>query len=327
MSNRIAVIISDVHYNLQTLPLADAAMRQAINKANELEVPLIVSGDLHDTKANLRGECVKTMIETFRLCEQQPYVIVGNHDLINEKSTEHSLEFLRSYVSIVDLPTTLVELDLSLIPYQNDVKKAISVFKVQPTNKIICHQGLKTSLMGDYIQDHSAIDKDDVSNFRVISGHYHYRQDIKIGRPQKDCVGLWSYVGNPYTLTWGEANDPEKGYQILHSDGTLKFVPTNLRKHVIIECTPQNYMDKIITAQSDDLLWIKMTGTVNDVVTRKDISTWLNRETFKFTFDYIPQHLLVETALNQTQEQILDGMLDKLPNSDKMKAMWRKLCE
>lgn len=60
-----AVLISDIHYNIQTLPLADAAVNMAITKANQLGVPLIVCGDLHDTKANLRGECVNAMLETF----------------------------------------------------------------------------------------------------------------------------------------------------------------------------------------------------------------------------------------------------------------------
>ena len=81
MANPRAVLISDVHYNLQTLPLADAAMRQAIQKANELQVPLIVAGDLHDTKANLRGECINAMLETFNTCEQDIYFLIGNHDL------------------------------------------------------------------------------------------------------------------------------------------------------------------------------------------------------------------------------------------------------
>ena len=57
-----AVLISDVHYSLQTLPLADKVMRMAIDKANSLGVPLIVAGDLHDTKANMRAECVNAMI-------------------------------------------------------------------------------------------------------------------------------------------------------------------------------------------------------------------------------------------------------------------------
>ena len=80
MSKPIAVLISDVHYNLTTLPLADAAMRQAIAEANSLGVPLIVAGDLHDTKANLRGECVNAMIEAFAMLDHGCYILRGNHD-------------------------------------------------------------------------------------------------------------------------------------------------------------------------------------------------------------------------------------------------------
>ena len=40
MKKPVAVIISDVHYSLKTLELADAAMRLAIAKANNLDVPV-----------------------------------------------------------------------------------------------------------------------------------------------------------------------------------------------------------------------------------------------------------------------------------------------
>src|ERR1700722_9570126 len=99
----IAVLISDVHYNLQTLPLADAAMRQAVFKANTLDVPLIVAGDLHDTKANLRGECIKAMLNTLSLTKHRAHILIGNHDKINEKSplTENSLHFLDGLCELV----------------------------------------------------------------------------------------------------------------------------------------------------------------------------------------------------------------------------------
>lgn len=329
MSRPIAVLTSDVHYNLQTLPLADSVMRQAINKANSLNVPLIVAGDLHDTKANLRGECVNQMIETFKLCDQKSYVIIGNHDLINESSKEHSLNFLEPYTEIVNTPYFYNELgaingnSIWLLPYftdPNECQKILS--RIDLKSCIIMHQGLKDGHMGDYIRDHSAITKSDVAGLRIISGHYHTRQTIDLPNG-----GKWDYIGNPYTLTFGEANDPEKGFQILHNDGTLEFVPTNLRKHVIISCMAHNYKTKIVTAQADDLVWVKMSATVNDVVTRKDISEWLNRDSFKFTVDYIPSHLTIEVKTDQTQESLLDEMLDKLPNSAKLKALWRGLCE
>ncbi len=327
MAKAIAVLISDVHYSLQTLSLADASMRQAIHKANALNVPLIVAGDLHDTKANLRGECVNAMIETFKLCELPPYVLVGNHDRIHEKSEAHSLNFLSPRVIVVNGCHNLHG-RFSLLAYQHDPKEYRWYLQNRVTEKLlICHQGLKGGSMGDYIQDHSAVDVGDVKDFRVISGHYHTRQDIKTGRPQQGALGLWSYIGNPFTVSYGEANDPEKGFQVLYDNGLLEFLPTNLRKHVVVNCTAQNYKTKIIAAQADDLLWIKMTGTVNDTVSRREVTEWLGRDVFKLTFDTQRTEASVNIKSNQTQEQLLDSMLDKLPNSDRLKSFWRGLCE
>src|SRR6202034_1760988 len=150
MGYPVAVIISDVHYNLTNLELADKAMRLAINKANVLEVPLIVAGDLHDTKANLRGECVNAMIETFGIYSRgvQIIIISGNHDRINEKSEIHSLNFLKAYQLVIDKPTKI--LGLHLIPYQSDIddlKRYIN--KIDTGSIIVMHQGLVGSNMGD----------------------------------------------------------------------------------------------------------------------------------------------------------------------------------
>ncbi|MES1987480.1 MAG: metallophosphoesterase, partial [Pseudomonadota bacterium] len=95
---------ADVHYSVPTLPLADAAVRQAIDKPNELNVPLIVAGDLHDTKANVRGECMIAMRKTFCKAITSVVILRGNHDALNEKSQEHSLCFLPLGCSVIDKP-------------------------------------------------------------------------------------------------------------------------------------------------------------------------------------------------------------------------------
>ena len=59
----IAVLISDVHYNKNSLKLADTAMRLAAAKAHGLRVPLIVAGDLHDTKGHIDAACANSLID------------------------------------------------------------------------------------------------------------------------------------------------------------------------------------------------------------------------------------------------------------------------
>jgi DNA repair exonuclease SbcCD nuclease subunit len=333
MSKPAAVVIADVHYNIHTLPLADAAMRAAIAKANSLEVPLIVAGDLHDTKANMRAECVNTMIETFSQCKTGCFILRGNHDQINEKAEEHALNFLgRSNVRIIDRTGYYNEVcdKFDLIPYHHDVEELRKYLKTVSTGRtIIMHQGLTGSASGEYIRDNSAINYEDVKDFRVISGHYHTRQDIKTGRPQKGAVGLFSYIGNPYTLNFAEAKDPEKGFQILMDDGTLEFVPTNLRKHVVIEIDLNEPGQKNPWYNQGDLLLVKVKGTKEQLLSFKKESLGIS---IPFRLDLIPTSTDIETpsdTKNNTAETILDSLIDSLPATSeqrkvRLKELWRK---
>ena len=172
MPNAIAVLISDVHYSLPTLELADKAMRMAIAKANELQVPLIVAGDLHDTKANMRAECVNAMINTFEVCNTEAFILRGNHDSMNEKSTEHALEFLSPYATLLATNGNIIPFSgpkcLYLIPYNYNPDELRTYLKtVPPKSTLIMHQGLASSNSGEYIQDKSAINPEDVAGFRV----------------------------------------------------------------------------------------------------------------------------------------------------------------
>lgn len=194
------------------------------------------------------------------------------------------------------------------------------------------HQGLKDSNSGDYIQDKSAIAKDDVAGRRVISGHYHQRQDIKL--PEK---GLWSYVGNPYSLNYGEANDPEKGYQILYEGATLEFIPTKQRRHTIFNLEKANNEYWQITGKrpleditSKDLLWVKVTGSREDLtnMTKDRASKILGIEQ-PFKLDLIPADTTTQ-ALEQARppSELLDSLIDSLTNTSdeakiRLKDLWK----
>jgi DNA repair exonuclease SbcCD nuclease subunit len=338
MSKPIAVLISDIHYNIHTLPFADAALRQAVHKANDLSVPLIVAGDLHDTKANLRGECVNAMIDTFKL-SNEAYVLIGNHDKINEKSEGHSLNFLNGLpnIFVIDAYMYVSDFNLHLFPYYSSVEELRRQLNLLPSDeKLIMHQGLKGSDSGDYLQDYSAITHEDVEDFRVISGHYHRRQDIKTGHPRKGHVGMFSYIGNPYTLGFGEAKHPEKGFQILMDDGRLEFVLTNLRKHIIFEeeifdksylkVMHNNYDSSII--KPADLVWLKIKGPKNilNLISKKDLDFVTNRTDFKL--DLIPtdtESKYTQKTQEFTQVQLLDDLIDHKSISKQEKELIKKL--
>ncbi len=92
---------------------------------------------------------------------------------------------------------------------------------------IIMHQGVSGTNAGEYFSDPSAIPADWLAGNRVISGHYHTRQTLPLKKG-----GKLDYIGNPFTLGYGEAKDPEKGYQILYDNQALEFVPTKLPRHL-----------------------------------------------------------------------------------------------
>lgn len=335
MNKPLAVIISDIHYNINTLPLADAAMRQAINKANELDVPLIVAGDLHDTKANLRGECINAMIETFKKCAEVPYVLVGNHCRINEKAPAHSLNFLQPYANIVDSPLWCESAAAWLLPYYHDPEECRSDIKDLRSNRLgglfIMHQGIEGSHSGDYIQDKSAIRPEDVAGMRVISGHYHRRQTITL-----PYGGTWNYIGNPFTLNYAEASDPPKGFQVLMSDGSLEFVPTNLRKHQIFEGTMAGLeYDMPGLGLTDDLAWVEIKDKrENLMLSKTEIAKRLKFD-IPFRLDLIPidsKTTAPDPSLKLSQGPLLDSLIDSLGNTSderktRLKQTWKGLCE
>lgn len=335
MANPIAVLISDVHYNLNTLAVADAAMRQAISKANELGIPLIVAGDLHDTKANLRGECVNAMIETFKLCDEPPYVIIGNHCKINEKGSEHSLNFLESYASLVKSPVYVYELGSWLIPYYSNSGELQQLLdRIDKPARLIMHQGVMSAKMGHYVQDKTSLPPGSFADFRVVSGHYHVAQDVKCGRPRKGAVGLFSYVGNPYTLSFGEVNDPSKGFAVLHDNGILERIPTNLRSHVVIKCDAAELPHPDLMAyypkrnvEHGDLVWLKVSGTHSQLA-KLSKSVVANITGFtEFKLDLIPTDapaLEVKTE-KMTGTEIMDSLIDREAESAEEKAALKKL--
>lgn len=334
MSKPRAVLIADIHYSLATLQLADQSMRLAIETAHSQRLPLIVAGDLHDTKGAMRGECVNAMLDTFRLANAhgvEVYIIPGNHCRINEKSKEHALTFLRDLVYLVESPTLVQELDLWLVPYESNAAELSRVLKCIPEGStVIAHTGIQSAYMGHYTQDKSSLPKEEFAHLRTISGHYHKAQDIKCGRPRKGAVGLFSYIGNPYTLNYGEASDGPKGFQILNTDGSLTQVPTNLRKHISLERTVATLLDPIPDLQPNDLVKIKVTGKRSELnqVDKKAVGLQLIGHS-NFTLDLCPEKSTEAKPKQKTVEISLDPLIDTLKDSDEhkayLKSLWRAL--
>jgi len=332
----IAVLTADVHYDLKTLEVADKAMNIIIDKANELQVPVIVAGDFTTNKAHMRSEVVRRSIETFKRCRITPIIITGNHDKDNERSAyyAHALEYLRPYTTIIDSVAVNHIPHWTLIPYQHDLANLRIYLKDFATRNIIMHQGIAGTDAGEYIQDRTALIKEDLAGRRVISGHYHKRQTFELPKG-----GQFDYIGNPYTLTFGEANDPDKGYQILYDDGSLEFVPTNLRRHAIFDFEASQIEEDVEGPLSDEtenlILWIKVHGTKAELskIDKKLVSQcFMIKQDFKL--DLIPVEVETNIEDNRvdklSQAELLDETIDSMSNTDnptkeRLKLLWKDL--
>lgn len=336
MSKPVAVIIGDVHFTVGTLDLATRAVKIAMWQAMRLRVPLILNGDTLDSKAIIRGECANRLIEILEEYNVKVYVSVGNHDLINEKGSEHSLNFLKPYCDVIQTPVFLYSLQSYVIPYQTSPEALQSILDGIPKgSRLILHQGVRTAFMGHYIQDKTSLPQEAFADYRVIASHYHRRQDIKCGRPRRGSVGLFSYVGNPYSLSFGEANDGPKGLSVLMDDGSLEFHPLGLRSHKILELnvTPGGGLefDKRNMPLVDDLVWVKARGSRFDLnkLDKILLAAIVGHTDYKLEKIYQDTPQVNKRLENLTNEQLFDSIIDSTSESqvtkEQLKKVWREL--
>lgn len=343
MSKARCVLISDIHFSVPTLELASNALGQAIEHAKRLHIPLVIAGDLLDSKAIIRGECANRLIELLSAPREiRVLILVGNHDLLNEKGLAHSLNFLRPYCEVIDTPVFDDQVCAWLFPYFSDAQELLKWIKITPNHyPIIMHQGVMGAEMGAYVIDKTSLPKAVFANHRVISGHYHKAQNIECGKPGKEYIGIFSYIGSPYTITYAEANDGPKGFRVLHEDGSLESVSTNLRKHVIINSEFDKYgvgedclKYTSLKVFPDDLLWLKITGPQSELekINKKELGMRLFGHS-NFKLDKIPTETIQvkDTNVNLMDYQLLDNIINNKSESDQykvqLKKLWRELLQ
>ncbi len=326
MSKPLFVAISDIHFNINNLELASTALRAALDKAYSLSVPLIIAGDLHDTKAIIRGEVANQLLDIFSKTPVQTYILVGNHDLLNEKGAENGLNYLKSEnVSIISHPVCWPGYEVRFIPYQNTTQKFKDALSSIPKGSIVvCHQGVQGAFLGDYVQDKTSVDPGSLEGYTLISGHYHRNQ----------TVGPLTYIGSPFTHTFGEANDGDKGFIVVNSDGTFTREILDIRRHVKIEVNIED-LDGVHPVRPIDLLWLKVTGPqslLNKIDKVALGQRLLGHSNFKLDLVSLTnstQSPQLGVIVKLTDTQVLDKLIDSMPETveqiDHLKNLWRRL--
>jgi DNA repair exonuclease SbcCD ATPase subunit len=258
------VAISDVHISLKNLDVSVLTLTQALNRARELKVDLVIPGDLNDGKAIMRSEWVKALIDLFTdYSDVTIHILIGNHDLDNKNSESNSLYFLRTLKNVIlyDRPCMLRntdETDWGVIPYQTSVANFLSCVKdmnALNVKNLIIHQGILGAFMGEYVVDETSISPEELSSFdMVISGHYH--------RSQKMGDNIY-YCGSPFTTNFGEANETKFIWVVEKFDGKIVMKPelTNARRHYQLEFTSASATTQKPEYPDGSLLKVVVRGT------------------------------------------------------------------
>lgn len=255
------VIINDVHFNIANLEKATFALRSAFVYALEHKLPVIIAGDLNDTKAIIRGEVMNRLIELFEEFYQkiQIHILIGNHDLLNEKMNgKHSLNFLKPYANLLEGSGMVnAKHKLGFISYQSTPEDFLTAIKRFPKgHTVVCHQGFRGAFMGEYVQDKSSVDPKDVADWTIVSGHYHQRQKL----------GTIQYLGNPYTINFAEAEDPAKGFSVLDvTTGETAIHELDLPRHVIFDAPWSQIHAASFDYRPNDIIMLRIHGTKADL--------------------------------------------------------------
>ncbi len=271
MQSNLFVAISDVHISLKNLSVAIQVLKQALDKARELKVPLFIAGDLNDTKALMRSEWVEALIQLFgkEYKDVLIYILVGNHDLNNKNSSQNSLMFLNliQNVAVLDQPSHLTfgDVEFGIIPYMANKEEFLAASDRIASAYLLCHQGFMGAFMGDYVVDESSVDPKLLKDYKqVFSGHYHKHQRVE------DNI---MYFGSPFTVNFGESKQEKFIWVIEKAGSELNARPilTNVRRHIQLTVDYETDLkDEIVN--KNDLVKIIRKGTKEFALSKVDYS-------------------------------------------------------
>lgn len=210
------LIIGDPHFKVSNIGENEKMVEAVIKIAKERQPDIIVVlGDVMNDHETVR---VTPLVKAINFLDKlmniaQTYVLIGNHDLKNNKqflSMEHPFTALKlipnNKIIIVDqvISTVINDQTFTFMPYvptgrfmealqtNNEWKDATCIFAHQEFKG--CQMGAITSVDGDVYP---------IDNPFVISGHIHDYQRI-----QENIV----YIGTPIQHTYSDADDKTISY-------------------------------------------------------------------------------------------------------------------
>lgn len=268
MKEPAALLINDIHVSKDNVPefLKNWDEALSICKSNNIEY-LIVGGDMWMSRSAQTLNTLLAVREAVLKATKQYglYVIIanGNHDLVDQESVLGYNHIFSDYESVevvgesteVDLSDSVSLWVMGYFPENGsfterlqDIQENIDKSK---KNILYIHEGIRGGL---------ATPSDDelpANIFKgwdtILVGHYHNRKKI----PETNI----EYIGSSRQHNFGE--DEEKGYTILYSDGSTKFIKNeaNQRYRVIdidVEDLDEDFLGMLADIRADKRYKVKV---------------------------------------------------------------------
>lgn len=258
----IFTIIGDPHCTPKNMD----KIRELFNQAIRIGHPIIILGDLLDTKSVIRSECLNLYYEIFSNTSIEIIALVGNHDLHNVTSEKHSLETLKSLPNVTIIDDLTVIHGMYFLPYIHDQDKLKATLKEIPKDSIVFgHFEIKSFDFGNGRTCDNGITTKSFTRFkRVISGHFHKYQ-------QK---GNLTYLGTPFSHTFGEANqDKFLGRYSLNED-KLELLPTRFPAHLSYEHNCDIGTTIVVGGNGENHVRLILTGAQENIDKAKALNTF-----------------------------------------------------
>jgi DNA repair exonuclease SbcCD nuclease subunit len=336
MTKTTALAIGDIHVkdnNIEDiLCLIDKLCEIVIDKDPDY---IILLGDVLDYHARLHTQCMNVALDLIRnllTFEKPVYVIVGNHDLINNQqflSENHWMNALKEWdnVTVVD---KICDIQLD----DNGTKVLLSPFVktgrfvegletydkkwYENTTLVFGHQELKGCKMGAIV----SIEGDEWRKEypMYIGGHIHDKQ-----RLQPNVY----IAGSCMQHAFGESHNKTVALVDLNT-GEYEEIPTNLRKKriVVFNLSESNTKELSKYTNHSDQLRINIRGPSSKFGTVKKSKVYkkLLEEGVKFCFEFDLATLPNKDEYTMEQKKSFDEFfIQELASDEKLKNVFREM--
>lgn len=254
----ISVLLTDTHKAKDNLKLVKSIFSQAADLALELGLKRVYhAGDFFTDRV---GQNLATLL-AFQYILDEYYErglilvgIPGNHDKTDQDSPKSYLNIFQNHKAfqLVDEEAfdTVGDTLIGFLPfftksYKERLKKLEKDAKALKNkhNVLITHQAFNGVMNNDGTLVEDSVSPKDVKFWdSVLVGHYHDASDV--GKNIK-------YIGSAYQTNFGE-NSEDKGFQILYSDGTIEFEPSDFPKYIKVKVNLEKDFENEIELYSDE---------------------------------------------------------------------------